>query len=228
VPAAQGGRLDLLLTPGLYHDGMPRCALCLLPFTALTALAGPCENNVKPMQPAWTWTYRDTGKDGPVLYEMHRTLGSAGYTDTYTTPGKPPAPQSFRCENGAHISISAPSIGGAQITKLVVKGVSFPALPNWKPGFAWSYVMNLEGKKSGLGAGAVMTLKYRILGREKVTVPAGTFDAWKVELSGDVDAHVSIVPIRRKFNETQWVGENIGLIKIQREASVSELFTLTK
>ncbi len=192
------------------------------------SLASPCENNVKPMQPGWTWTYRDTDKNGPVLYEMHRTLDKAGYTDTYTTPGKPPAPQSYRCEGGAHINITAPSVAGAQITRLTVQGVSYPALPSWRPGFAWTYIMNLEGKKSGLGAGAVMTLKYRILSREKVSVPAGTFDAWKVALDGDVDAHVSIVPIRRKFTETQWIAQDVGLIKIQREASVSELSALKK
>lgn len=209
---------------------MRRLALILLPFLTLPALAdaGACDGGIKPMQPGWLWTYRDTDKDGVEFYEMRRSLNSQGYTDTYTTPGKPPAPQSFRCEAGAHINVTAPSVGGAEITRLTVTGVSFPAPANWKTGYAWNYLMNLEGRKSGFNARATITFNYRILGREKVTVPAGTFDAWKVTMDGNVDAHISVLPIRQKFSETQWIVPDIGIVRIQRENSGSELVSLRK
>ncbi len=102
--------------------GMRRLAfyVTLTPFLAFPALAAACDGGVKPLQPGWLWTYRDTDKEGVEFYEMRRSLTSSGYTDTYTTPGKPPATQSFRCENAAHINVTPPSIGGAEITRLVV------------------------------------------------------------------------------------------------------------
>ncbi|TSA86069.1 hypothetical protein FNU79_07710 [Deinococcus detaillensis] len=207
---------------------MLRFAFALLPFLALPALADPCDSGIKPMQPNWVWTYRDTDKDGVEFYEMRRVLTASGYTDTYTTSGKPPAPQSFKCDNGAQINITAPSIGGAEITKLVVTGVSFPAPANWKTGYAWQYVMNLQGRKSGFNAKAAITFDYRIVGREKISVAAGTFDAWKVEMNGNVDARVAVLPIRQKFSETQWIAEGVGIVKIVRANSSSELASLKK
>lgn len=211
---------------------MRRLAFVLLPcfslFTLSAALADVCDGGIKPMQPNWVWTYRDTDKDGVEFYEMRRVLTANGYTDTYTTAGKPPAPQSFKCDNGAHINITAPSIGGAEITRLTVTGVSFPAPANWKTGYTWRYVMNLEGRKSGFNAKAAITFDYRVVGREKVSVAAGTFDAWKVEMNGNVDARVAVLPIRQKFSETQWVAEGVGIVKIVRANSSSELSSLKK
>ncbi len=106
--------------------------------------------------------------------------------------------------------------------------MSFPAPNLWKPGYAWTYVMNMEGRKSGFNARAVLTFNYRIVAREKVTVPAGTFDAWKVEMNGNVDARVAVLPIRQNFSETQWVVPDIGIVKIQRANSSSELASLKK
>ncbi len=207
---------------------MLRSACFLLPFLALPALADACDTGIKPLQPGWTWTYRDTDKDGVEFYTMRRSLTSTGYIDTYTTPGKPPASQSFRCEAGAHINVTPPNIGGAEITRLTVTGVSFPAPATWKTGYAWTYLMNLEGRKSGFNAAATITFRYRIVGREKVSVPAGTFDAWKVEMSGTVDARVAILPIKQNFAETQWITEGVGIVKIQRANSASELSALKK
>ena len=178
--SAQSAFPDALLTPGFQHIFMRRALLCFQ--LSSPALASACDNAIKPMQPGWVYTYRDTSKDGVALYEMRRSLTEGGYTDTYTTPGKPPAPQSFRCVNGAHINITAPSIGGAEITRLSITGVSFPAPAAWRAGYAWKYVMNLECRKSGLKARAAITFNYRILDRESISVPAGIFDDWKVSI----------------------------------------------
>ena len=203
-------------------------ALFILPLLSSGALAGACDNAIKPMQTGWVYTYRDTSKDGVALFEMRRSLTANGYTDTYTTPGKPPSLQSFRCEGGAHINVTAPSVAGATVTRLSITGVSFPAPAAWKTGYDWTYTMKLEGRKSGLNARATITFNYQILSRENVTVAAGTFDAWKVGISGTIDAHVAFVPIRQQFTETQWIVPGVGIVKISRPNSGSELVSLKK
>ncbi|WP_420596899.1 hypothetical protein [Deinococcus sp.] len=208
--------------------------VCLLALTlgaghALAAVPGSdCDSAIKPLHPGWVWTYRDTAKSGVTLFEMRQTPIEGGYTDTYTAPGKPPSPQRYRCTGGALINITPPSIGGAEISKLSVTGVSFPPPAEWTPGKSWQYVMNMQGKKSGLPARAAITFDYRIVGREKISVLAGTFDAWKVDISVNADARVAILPIRQAFTETQWIAPGIGIIKIQRENSGSELAGLKK
>ena len=47
-------------------------------------------------------------------------------------------------------------------------------------------------------------------------------------MNGDVDARVAVLPIRQKFSETQWVVPDIGIVRIQRANSDSELASLKK
>ena len=47
-------------------------------------------------------------------------------------------------------------------------------------------------------------------------------------MSGTVDARVAILPIKQNFAETQWITEGVGIVKIQRANSASELSALKK
>jgi hypothetical protein len=64
------------------------------------------------------------------------------------------------------------------------------------------------------------TATFRIVGREEVPVPAGRFDCWKVEITGQFG------PIR--FQDTLWVANGVGIVQqIQQRLGLTVVSKLT-
>jgi hypothetical protein len=222
----------LLLAPALLTPG----ALAAAP-----GAASPCDNAVNPFEASWVWSYRVTPTDPKTpasAYDLHRTgagIGS-GFTDAYTATGKqsdakqqtPATTLKFRCAGGAQTNVSVPDFQGVTITKATLQGVTIPAQNNWKPGFGWSYVWTLDGRKGILSGSGKLGSQASIVGREQVTVPAGTFDAWKVEYTFTVKARMGFLPFNKSFSFTQWYAEGTGLVKMQNKESITELLSLKK
>lgn len=199
---------------------------------AAPASAAECDNPVNPVQPGWVWTYRaapsDTRKSAS-SYTLSRTLTGEGFQEQTVSAGKPANTAKYRCVGGAHINLSLPKLGDAIITRAAVSGMGLAAAPDWKPGAMWSLVWNLEGRQGLLSGKADITANRQILGREKVTVPAGTFDAWKVRGNLRVAGKLGPVPLNRDLGGFQeWYAEGVGLVKSQSGYNVTELTGLKK
>ncbi len=68
----------------------------------------------------------------------------------------------------------------------------------------------------GRGSGTI-EITNRVVGREQVTVPAGTYDALKVESTMAIKMSVRVgqmtVPANRNVRNTNWFAENVGMVK---------------
>ena len=219
---------------------MPRAALLrpLLLSAALgmlSALAAPCDNVVKPFQVGWVWSYRTVQITAPAdaqavsAYQVQSRVAESGYEDVYTAGGKTQGTFRFRCVQGALTVVSLPSVAGVEISKSSVTGVSLPAAADWRPGLSWTQVWTLAGRRGLLSGTAVVGSRSQVLGRESVTVPAGTFMAWKVNVKTVLDAKMGFVPLHQDFPEqTQWYAENVGLVRTEDSKGRTELLRLQK
>ena len=218
----------------LFRPLLLSAALGMLP-----ALAAPCDNVVKPFQVGWVWSYRTVPVPAPAAgpadaqtvsaYQVRSRVAEGGYEDVYTAGGKTQGTFRFRCVQGALTVVSLPSMAGVEISKSAVTGVSLPAASDWKPGLSWTQVWTLEGRKGLLSGTAVVSSRSQVLGRESVTIPAGTFMAWKVSVKTVLDAKMGFVPLHQEFPvQTQWYAENVGLVRTEDAKGYTELLRLQK
>ena len=101
-------------------------------------------------------------------------------------------------------------------------GVTVPAAGRWREGGEWrsSYEIRTEiaGPQgpSGRGSGTI-EITNRVVGRERVTVPAGTYDALKVESTMAMKLTVRVgqmtVPTNTNLRNTSWFAENVGMVR---------------
>lgn len=101
-------------------------------------------------------------------------------------------------------------------------GVTVPAAERWRVGEEWrsSYEIRTElaGPQgaSGRGTGTI-EITNRVTGREQVTVPAGTYDALRVESTMAMKLTVRVgqmtVPTNTNVRNTSWFAENAGMVK---------------
>ncbi len=113
-------------------------------------------------------------------------------------------------------------------------GTNFPPTNQWKVGATWTANSTVEGGGTIQDIEAVATgtvdQTYEIVAQESVTVPAGTFETYKVNLTLTEKMAISMngteVPVEFTTNSTQWYAEGVGLIKSATEgdfASTTEL-----
>jgi hypothetical protein len=107
-----------------------------------------------------------------------------------------------------------------------MSGVTLPA--NVSAGSTWNQAFSLEavldmgeaGEASGTGSA---TIDYQAIGFEPVTVPAGTFDAMRVEstLSTNIEATFAglTVPVMLTTHTVSWFVEGIGRVKAEETAT---------
>lgn len=111
-----------------------------------------------------------------------------------------------------------PDSDGATITRAAVSGPTFDGESAWKLGAAWAIVWALDGRKSVLSGAGSLTAARQIAGREKVTVPAGTFNAWKVKIASKLAGKLGTLPLSRDLSESgEWYAGGVGLVKSQPE-----------
>ena len=130
----------------------------------------------------------------------------------------------WSCEGGNLISLTpgggsaAVAAAGVVFTFTVTEntGVTFPA--NVDVGSAWAQDISFEGAQD-IG-GTQIASKNRAVtsctatGRESVTVPAGTFDALKVECSNTITITLEgMAPIVIEGPSTAWYAEGVGMVK---------------
>jgi hypothetical protein len=101
-------------------------------------------------------------------------------------------------------------------------GVTIPAAASWREGEGWrsSYDIRTElaGQQgaSGRGSGTI-EITNRVTGRERVTVPAGSYDALKVESTMAMKLIVRVgqlsQPTSTNVRNKSWFAENVGMVK---------------
>jgi hypothetical protein len=195
-----------------------------------------CTNLYYPVRQGATWTYKSTG--GPAgEYSFTDTITSVrenGFTLS-TQIGDLTREQEWTCTAEG---LSALQLGGAPAAMLNsqnihlnlnvnnVTGVTFPSQIN--PGHQWQQNLDVTGNVTAFNEEAEATgsvqMSFNALGNESVTVPAGTFEALKVEvdvaLNLDATYEGITLPVSFTGDYTYWFAPNVGWVKASGTGSV--------
>lgn len=192
--------------------------------------SGLCQNDLFPVKPGATWTYLSTGgPGGDFAYTNSITevrengfILSAAFADLTRT-------QEWSCEPGGlkALQLGGDSIAGistqtmtAEFTTIAAEGLSLPR--EITPGMQWQFNLGLEGSVAMPGeqqtqSTGAYSVAMQALGRESVTVPAGTFEAVKIQATTTVQLNADFqgvpVPITANVSSILWFAPGVGFIK---------------
>ncbi|HXD09352.1 MAG TPA: hypothetical protein VN653_04755 [Anaerolineales bacterium] len=201
--------------------------------STLAAPSASCANPYYPVREGSTWTYQSTGSPAG-NYSFTDTITALrpdGYTltskfDTLTRT------QEWACKPEGLVALQ---LGGGALTsqnlKLEVEtqntsGVSYPA--NIAMGDQWDYALDFTGKMDLAGSSGEAKgndkSHFTALGIESVTVPAGTFNALKVQVDTTLDISVTIqgltVPVTFSSSYIYWFVQDTGWVKASGSGSI--------
>lgn len=105
-------------------------------------------------------------------------------------------------------------------------GISYPNESEWKVGKKWQewFLVETHNRKTTpakIVTRTTYTFQYEIVGREPITVPAGTFEAFKITVVDSVRLHVNNTGFKLPMNQTEkssvkqlhWYAKDVGLVK---------------
>lgn len=200
-----------------------------IPSTAFTATE-ICDNVLYPTIQGAAWVYTSTGgPSGSFNYTNSITEVRADgftltsqFTDTIRT-------QEWACQSdglkalqlggGSAAGISIQSMTAELVTSEVT-GISIPQTIT--PGMQWQYSLALQGTVAMPGdqqsqSNGTYSVTMKELGKETVTVPAGTFEAIKIQSNSDVDIIATFegIEVPVKFNGTTitWYVPGVGYVR---------------
>ena len=188
-----------------------------------------CANLYYPVRQGATWTYKSTG--GPAgEYSFTDTITSVredGFTLS-TQIGDLTRTQEWTCSAEG---LAALQLGGAPAAMLNSQniqlnldinnaaGVTFPREIN--PGDQWQQALDVTGNVVAMNEEAEATgnvqMNFSAAGSESVTVPAGTFEALRVEVDVTLNIEATYegitLPVTFSGDYTYWFAPNVGWVK---------------
>ena len=188
-----------------------------------------CSNTYYPVREGATWTYKSTGS----------TAGEYSFTDTVTSVrddgftltsqfGDLTRTQEWSCAQEGLVALQLGGTSAATLNtqdmqlNLDVKNVSGVTFPREiTAGDQWQHNLDFEGQmdiagQSGEATGSAQT-SFTALGNESVTVPAGTFEAMKIQVDSTLNINVEFqglsVPVTIGGTYTYWFVQDTGWVK---------------
>lgn len=188
-----------------------------------------CSHTYYPVREGATWTYKSTGS----------TAGEYSFTDTITSVradgftltsqfGELTRTQEWSCAQAGLVALQLGGTSAATLNtqdmqlNLEVKDVSGVTFPREiTVGDQWQHNMDFEGQmdiaaQSGEATGSAQT-SFTALGNESVTVPAGTFEAMKIQVDSTLTINVAFqglsVPVTIGGTYTYWFVQDTGWVK---------------
>jgi hypothetical protein len=191
--------------------------------------AGACENQYYPVREGATWSYASVGS----------TVGNYSFTDTITSvradgftlstqSGGVTRTQEWACRPEGLLALQ---LGGAPAAMLNAQqmqlelqlqnatGITFPSRIN--AGDQWQHTLSVTGNMEFMGQQGTTEgdaqNNFTAMGTESVTVPAGTFDAMKIQVETrirfDVNYQGLSVPVAFSATYDYWFAEGIGWVR---------------
>lgn len=218
-------------TPGSTTTGSPSgdSSPTEAPAQSSTGASDACTNLLMPIKAGATWNYKLTGNISDTFTRSIVSTDGSSFTDQDVFGNGVSRQGKWNCDNGNLIALN-PSEGGSasvstdasvavdfQTTEL--SGVTMPGVVN--PGDTWTQSTTLEGIETINGVEIPAKNQFSntctAIGKESVTVEAGTFDAMHLDCKVDMTITITMngqdiqTPIN--LNSSSWYAENIGLIK---------------
>lgn len=192
--------------------------------------SGTCDNALYPVKQGAIWTYSSAG--GPGGSFTYTDIISQVRTDGFTLTSQfadTQRLQEWRClSNGLQaLQLGGGSAAGistqgitAEFRTLEVSGISLPR--QITTGLQWQYALTMQGTMAMPGdqqspSNGSYSVTMQELGREIITVPAGTFEAVRFQANSNVDIMTEFqgiqVPVKYSGVALIWYAPNVGYIK---------------
>jgi hypothetical protein len=190
---------------------------------------GLCANAYYPVREGATWSYQSTGSPaGDYSYtDTITAVREDGFTLTSQFEGVTRT-QEWACkpEGLVALQLGGPSAATLNtqdmqlnLTVNNVSGVTFPS--EITTGDEWEHMLEFEGDLDIAGTPAEATggaeSNFSALGAEGVTVPAGTFDAMKVQVDSTITINATFqgisMPVAFSGSYTFWFAQGVGPVK---------------
>lgn len=192
--------------------------------------AGDCSNPFYPVVEGRTLRYAN---NIPGLGVTEHTITHSDVTDTSFTATTDLGEgnvltQTWTCSGEGLLQPEFSQLPTGEDVTLTIEfvessGLTIPAADQFEAGSSWTtrYVANATLSDSGAGEMLMeqtTELTHTVIGPESITVPAGTFEAMRVETAGNVSAvttvgGVSVPPTEFTLNFVSWYAEGVGLVR---------------
>lgn len=198
---------------------------------------GICANDYYPVIQGAAWTYKSMGSPaGDYKFtDAISAVNSDGFTLT-SQYGELTRTQEWGCKEEG---LAALQLGGPTAATLnsqdmnftfdvkKVDGLTYPVEMN--PGKEWGHVIEFEGRMDIAGETATAEgnaqTTFKVLGTESVTVPAGTFDAVKVQVNTNIVFTIQVqgISVPASFSGTYayWFAKGVGWIKAEGQGNIT-------
>lgn len=185
--------------------------------------AAACDNVYMPVVSGATWNYSLAGQVSDTYTHSVLSVSESSFVEQDVFGSGVSRTGEWSCDAG-NLTALDPTGGGASVstegqssvfTATSNTGITFPADP--KPGDSWTQSVTLEGSQTinGFNVPATnqVTVSCTVIGFEPVTVPAGTFEALRVDCVNDMV--ISVVADGNPFSttSTSWYAANVGMVK---------------
>ena len=180
-----------------------------------------CENTYMPSDEGVTWTY--AGRNSLAGTYTRTDTITASEDDSFTIATQltdVSYTQEFSCTGAGLVNMepnqsdiaamfSGPS-GGVTVHRISNSGVTLPA--DIQAGDSWQQVFEWSATAGGISSQGTFTYSFTAAGVEGVTVPAGTFDALRIDAV--IQMEIGGTPkLSGTYLTTVWMAEDIGLVK---------------
>jgi hypothetical protein len=233
---------DVPFNPQIEPTASPSAAESL-PATATAPLeptpvpVSQCANPYYPIAKGATWKYQLSGMSADTFVRSIPNVRENGFDDQDVFSSGTTRQGSWECQQGNLISLT-PNSGGAAVLAEGVQaiytiesttGISFPADP--QPGQEWTQKTVYLGQENTNGLNIqtrnVMNLACKVIGAEKVSVPAGDFETLRIDCSTKIDIFVS-GNLAFSFTSTTsaWHAQGVGLVKSSGSSNMGSTETV--
>lgn len=197
---------------------------------------GLCANAYYPVRQGATWNYKSSG--GPAGEYTFTDTMTAVRADGFTLStriGELTRTQEWSCTPEGLVALQ---LGGAPAAMLNAQGIQinldsvnssgvmFPAQIN--AGDQWQHNMDFTGDVSVASEQATATgnaqMNFTAIGSESVTVPAGTFEALKIQIDTTLNIQANYegltLPVTFTGSHTYWFAPGVGWVRAAGTGSV--------
>ncbi|HEY3064946.1 MAG TPA: hypothetical protein VGL09_04095 [Methylomirabilota bacterium] len=185
-----------------------------------SAVAGACDNSIVSVKAGTTSWYRTTAGDSSLAYTVRITeVSESGFTERHEFEnamfdvGWRCLPDGLRALDRAMFGARGDSTKSVKFETVSASGVHFPVRSRWIPGATWteSYTVRLAIPNAPMVFPPLtFTNRYQVVGRERVAVLAGSFDAFKVTITETSEGHPGL-----NQSGHLWVADGGVLVKAE-------------
>jgi hypothetical protein len=193
-----------------------------------------CANPFYPVREGAQWNYQGTSSitSNYIFTDTITAVRDDGFTLTTTFADGVTRKQEWACTPEGLVALQMGGGLSATGMNLTVEtqnasGVTYPSKIN--AGDTWQYALTFTGTmdiagRSGVASGSTQS-NFTALGTESVSVPAGTFNAMKVQMvttfTATVDFQGLSVPITFTNTTFSWYAEGTGWVKSETTGDIS-------